>query len=258
MDENESISNESPTISETEQEMIADQQESPSTEVDLLLAELEKAGVTTADQLKDKFIAGRETGNMANQLGEARRQIAELHELLRYREERATKEEPGYDDDSGVDVRRLLREEIEAHDARKAAAQVEAQKQIQAMWSGIQQDEDYHLVKDIWETKLKDPAFVFGIQQGQLNPVSEYTNTVRAYYKGMLKKTVDVMKKTYGKDQPSPPHVEQGTSTPSLPGNQPPIGGNDKINKMKDKVDKGGILTQEQELEALVAVLGGE
>jgi hypothetical protein len=222
------------------------------TNVTALISELERAGVTNTEQLQGKLVASREAGNLAVQLGDTRKKVADLETLLASQQ---PNEEPfGTDYNETVDIRKVLREEIEANDNRKMKAQVDAQNQIQAVWQDIQTDEDYPLVKEIWESKLQDPAFVFQIQQGQVNPGREYTNVVRGFYKGIAKKSADAIKALQSGGVITPPHVETGVSgVPVQPGkitvNQ------QKITDLTKKVNEGGNLTQAEELDALLATL---
>jgi len=219
-------------------------------DVNSLLAELEKAGVTNADQLQGKLAASREAGNMANQLGDTRKRVAELEGLLA-----SQPPEDSFDYDGSADIRKVLREEIEANDNRKMKAQVEAQNQIRALWGEIQNDEDYPLVKDIWEAKLQDPNFIFQLQNGQVNPSREYTNIVRGFYKGSAKKSADAIKALQSGGMPEPPHVEGGNQgvPPKAAGEA--TASQKRMDELTDKVNKGGLLTQEEELDALLASL---
>jgi len=246
-----------PNIAEEEPKVEA-KVEAPTTDVNALIAELEKAGVTNPEQLQGKLVASREAGNLSNQLGDARREIAELRDMLTSRPREETNEFESYNDES-ADLRSILRQEIEAHDLRKTKIQIETQKKVNAMWGEIQGDEDYHLVKEVWEGKLKDPDFVFQIQQGQTNPVKAYNNVVRTFYKGIAKKSLDTIKTLQSGGSITTPHVEDGeTGTPSIPGvtGKPPKG-DDVIKQLGEKLDKGELLTEDEELNAIAAALRG-
>jgi len=246
-----------PTI-EKEEPKAEVKEEVPTTDVDTLIAELEKAGVTNPEQLQGKLIASREAGNLSNQLGDARREIAELRDMLTSRPAGAEKEfEPNYDE--GADLRTILRQEIEAHDQRKTKVQIETQKRVNAMWGEIQGDESYPLVKEIWEGKLKDPDLIFEIQQGKTNPIKAYNNVVREFYKGIAKKSLDTIKTLQSGGQITTPQVIDGeTQTPSIPGGGKEIPeGKEVIKQLGEKLDKGELLSEDDELNAIAAALKG-
>ena len=230
--------------------------EVPTTDVDALITELEKAGVTKPEQLQGKLVASKEAGNLSNQLGDARREIAELRDMLTSKP--AEKEfEPN--DDEGADLRTILRQEIEADRQRQTKVQIENQRKVNAMWNEIQGDEDYHLVKDVWEEQLKDSDFIFNIQQGKTNPVKAYNDVVRKFYKGIAKKSVDTIKTLQSGGKVTTPQVIDGeTHTPSIPVNGKEIPeGKEVIKQLGEKLDKGELLNEEDELNAIGAALKG-
>lgn len=241
-----------PTIPEGEPTEVVT--ELVATDVEALVAELEKAGVTNTEQLQGKLAASRETGNMANQLGETRRELSELKTLLTPSQPKPNADYESLNEE--VDLGAVVRREIKADRAEQMKAQAEAQKQVQAVWSEIQSDEDYPLVKEIWEGKLQDPNFVFQIQQGQVNPSRAYTDIVRGYYKGIAKRSVDTIKQLQGGAIIEPPHVEGGeTQTITIPGAGDEPKSKETLAKLGEKLDKGGLLTEQDELAAIEAAL---
>lgn len=257
MAEEKVVTEELPTMEEEPKVEAEVKTEAPTTDIDALVAELEKAGVTNTDQLQGKLVASREAGNLSNQLGEARREIAELKDFMASNRQRSTGEELEYQETpNGNDLESMIGKVLDKHDQKKLETQNKIQKAVNEMWGEISSDEDYHLVKEIWEKKMTDPNFTFQIQQGQLNPVKAYNNVVRAYYKGIAKKSVDTIKTLQGGGK-APPHVEQGgTETPGVPtvGGEPPESG-ETIKKLNKKLDKGGTLTEADELNAITAAL---
>jgi len=63
---------------EPKKEEVKTAEETPATNVDALIVELEKAGISDVQQLEGKLMASSQAGNLANQLGTAREEIAEL------------------------------------------------------------------------------------------------------------------------------------------------------------------------------------
>jgi len=255
----EKVVTEDPTIqkegSEAEAEAKVEAKvEDPTTDIDALITELEKAGVTNTEQLQGKLTASREAGNLSNQLGNARQEIAELKMLIS--NPRQTGNEFSENEQS-PDLESIIGKVLDKHDQKKAKVQAEIQKTVNDMWSEIQNDEDYHLVKDIWEEKLKDSNFIFQIQQGQANPVKSYNNVVRTYYKGIAKRSVDTIKTLQGGTKNGALHVEEaGTQTVSIPG-VTTLENKTVLKELREKLDKGQLLTEADEMKALEATLKG-
>ena len=109
---------ETPTLAEEEPKK-EEKKESPTTDVDGLIAELEKAGVSNVEQLEGKLIASSQAGNLANQLGTARDEIAALSAALKESNERTRSEQPLVEEETDLsgmikrDVRAAMKEERE-------------------------------------------------------------------------------------------------------------------------------------------------
>ena len=247
---------ETPTLAE-EKPKKEEKKESPTTDVDGLIAELEKAGVSNVEQLEGKLIASSQAGNLANQLGTARDEIAALGAALKESNERTRSEQPLVEEETDLsgmikrDVRAAMKEERE--EENKVYRQ--AQQTSLAMWNAIQNDPNYHLVKDVWEAKIADPNFTVKTQQGLHNPYKEYTDTVLDYYKGIAKRSVETIKTLTGKSDVTVPHVEGEGQVAPPPSESEKSAQEEKLTRYKEKVDKGGRLTEEEELDALVANL---
>ena len=129
------------------------------------------------------------------------------------------------------------------------------QSATNAQWNAIVSDKNYAHVKAVWEDKLKDPNFVYQIQAGLVNPGQAYNETVVDFYKGMTQKAVGLVKQ-----------LQSGTSRKAplnLESNQVPVGrenelpeNTQKIKKLQEAVNTGKILSEDQELAALDALLG--
>jgi len=238
-----------PTTPEETPEEKVETQEAPSIDVDGLIAELEKAGVSKPEELQNKFVAAKEAGNLANQLGDTRRELAEIKTLMASQ----PKQQKDYDyepDNTGLDLEEVIGRALDKREQAKARKQAEAQQAILGMWNEIQSDDDYSLVKPVWEEKLKDPNFLFQVQQGMANPVKEYNKVVRGYYKGIAKRSVDTIKTLQGRsgDIATPMHVEGGDRIQQLPKDSTKE--ESRLKDLQDKANKG-TLTEEEELEAV-------
>lgn len=244
------MAEESPVIEEQTTE--TEEEQVPDTEN--LIEELKAAGVTNAQELQNKLKASAEVGNMAYKLGEERKEKAELLERLTSLESKITQSsEDDYSTDYGkpVDLQAEVRKAFRAErDAERKEAQ-QQQQNMMASWNRIQNDKDFHLVKPIWDEKLKDPNFVYSVQSGQVNPVEAYQETLRDYYKGIVSKSAETIEKLTG-GKVRTPVVEQGSSTAALPEEDEKE--QDKVlGKLQKKIDTGGQLTEAEELAALQA-----
>jgi len=219
-------------------------------EVGSLIAELEKAGVKTVDELSGKLRASREAGNLANQLGESRKEIAQLRELM---EASRHTPAPNFIDEESADLGTIIEQRVnktlDARDKRLAEQHRAQQEATLRTWSKIKTDKNYNLVKEVWEAKIKDPSYLYDVQTGNVSPLDEYNDTVVEYYKGIARRSVDTIKKLQGGGVTSPPpHMETGDRTPQLQKETTPTQA--RLKELKEKAAKG-LLTEEEELEAI-------
>ncbi len=241
---------ENPTIEEPIVEPIVEGTEAkaPETDVDALVKELEKAGVSTAKELQGKLRASQEAGNLAEMVGDQRKRIADLEQAAK-----VPPADPDYDYSEGqpIDIEAMMNNVM---DKREAKAR-HIQNQAMQIWQGIQADPDYGLVKEVWETKIKEAIFNMDIQTGKKNVQTEYMETVRKYYKGVAQRSHDTIKALQEGVVPTAPHVEGEAQLPGTPTQTTPE--SEVLIKAKEKVAKGGLLTEDEEMAALSAVLSG-
>jgi hypothetical protein len=223
------------------------------TEIEALLKTLEKAGVTTTQELQGKLTASREAGQLANLLGDANKRIADLEQASRM-----PTAEPEYDYSEGtpIDIESIVEKKLssvlDAREAKTRRAQHEAMK----IWQGIQTDKDYGLVKEVWEQKIKDSNFNMDIQSGSKNIATEYMETVREYYKGIARQSLETITQLQKGGAMATPHVEgEAQISHDFPADM--TKGQETIKKVQEKVNKGGRLTEDEELAALDAILKG-
>ena len=225
-------------------------EETPTIDVDGLIAELERAGVSNPEALEKKLVAAREAGNLANQLGQTRAELNEIKALLNQQSKPQQRDYDYESDNSGLDLEEIIGRTLDKRDKIKAQKAAEAQKAVYNMWNEINSDDDYELVKPIWEEKLKDQNFIFQVQQGMANPIKEYNKVVRGYYKGIAKRSVDTIKTLQGKggDIQAPMHVEGGDRVHQIPREETKSEG--RLKELLQKASKGS-LTEDEEMEAL-------
>ena len=183
-------------------------------DVDAFMAELEKAGVSTPSQLQGKLINAQGFDKVQSERDMLARELSGLRDEVTKLKTRAP-DTSAYDNDydnpgSTINIEDVVVKAMRKERAAEREEQVRQQQAIMQDWARIQGDEDYHLVQEVWESKLKDPNFVFKINSGQLNPVEAYTSTVRGYYKNMLLKAKDTITGLKGGKPVQTPHLEEG------------------------------------------------
>lgn len=221
-------------------------------EVNSLIAELEKAGVTNTEQLQNKLAVTKEYGKVVNMLGDLKAENKDLKKML----ESSRYQTNDYDSSDSTDLGDLINKVLDSREQKKMQQQQQVTQNVMKMWNDIQDDQDYGLVKDIWEAKLKDPNYVFKIQQGMTNPVQDYNQTVREYYKGIAKRSVDTIKTLQGGGKVKPPYVESGAArVPGVKSDSDESPQTAKLKALQERVDKGESLTEDEQAEALMASL---
>ena len=219
-----------------------------------LVAELEKAGLDI-HETKDIEAAIRSAGGLANQLGTARGEIAELKELIQtgqVREEQPYQQE---ETDLTTLMDRAVEKGLTKQREKDNKLNSEAQQASLSMYNAIQNDPDFHLIKDVWEKKTVDPNFQVKVQQGLTNPYVEYNTLIRDYYKGIARRSVETIKTLQGKGDITIPHVEGEGQVTAPRTEAEKTAQEEKMAKYKEKVDKGGKLTEEEEMDALMVSL---
>jgi len=236
-------------------------EEKPTIDVDSLVSELEKAGITNTDELSGKLRASQETGRLAQLLGDERKRTADYEARLRELENKpAPKQQDFMDYGEGqtIDIESAIERSVSKVINREKEAQRIAQEQNLKKWNFIQSDKDYNVVKDVWENKLKDPNFVYQVQSGAIDPVQNYNETKIDYYKTLLQKSHETLKTLHGTGKVAPPHLETGErSSANVVSETPSITEAEKRRAaLKEKTDKGHILTTEEELELIDTIFG--
>ena len=225
------------------------------TDVDGLMTELEKAGVTNTEELQGKLKASGEAGTAFRMLGDERKKSQELQEKLdtiQTRPQQPQQDYMDYPEGQSVDIESAIEKGVNKVLNRRDEVAKQAQEKSMAAWTYIQNDEDYLLVKDIWEEKLKDPGYVYQIQSGMIDPVNEYTSTLRKYYKTLLKKSHETITTMQG-GKVDPPHVETGERVPAnIVSEGKDVSAHRKLlDAMHKKIATGYVPTNEEE--ALIA-----
>ena len=237
-------------------------EEKPEVDVDGLVAELAKFGVENVSELSGKLEAGSQAGRLAQLLGDERKRTEALEAQLRTPPTPAPKQDfMDYGEGQTIDIEAA----IERNVTKSVKAVLDAEKQAQhdayqanlQKWNHIQQDGNYGLVKEVWESKMKDPNFVYQVQNNIVDPVQEYNNTVVGYMKKLLKQSHDTITTMQGGPKPAP-HTEKGERMPANMVSETPSGteADKRKAELKAKTDKGHLLTPEEELDLIDTIFG--
>lgn len=198
-----------PVIEESQEESKVE--ESAEINVDAVMQELEAIGKTKPEEIRGMYQASQSTGRYANEIGELRQEIQRL------RSERTAPQqppypEPEYGEGPPIDLKKVVKESVGEfwQDIQRQNNEM-YQRQMQEM-NAIYADEDYPLVKQVWEEHTKTPNFNMRINSGQTSPQREYDKVVRSYYRAVAKRSkeaLEVVSKKGGSVKP--PHIEAGS-----------------------------------------------
>lgn len=231
-------------------------------DVDGLLQTLSQFGIEDPKALSGKLDAGTQAGRLAQLYGEEKGKRAELEARLKELESQPKPRQHDFDYDNyqegqTIDIEAAIERSVSKVIEREKAQTRKAQEANLQRWNTINSDPNYGHVKEVWEAKLKDPNFSFKLNQGLVDPVSEYNATVVDYLKTLLKQSHDTIQKIRGGPKDAP-HVETGerssanmvSTTPSKSEFQK------KIDDAKEKVNKGGVLSSEEEVDLMDTIFG--
>ena len=255
----EGVVKESPTLEANEADSKPTTASVPETEkYSSLIAELEKAGVSNAKELEGKLRASKEVGQVNSILGSLRDRNSELEQMVRELSASQKKtRSAGYEDDpqpGAIDLGELVKKQVKGVIEEEKRASLMAQQRAWQAWNQIQSDEDYHLVSDKWEAKMRDPNFAIQLQAGTVDPIAEYQKVLRNHYKSSVKLAAETIKSLTTGMPAQKIHVE-GTARARQ---ETPVERSEnrkQVDSLKEKVNKGKLLSEDEELAALQAVL---
>lgn len=230
-------------------------------DVEGLISELERAGVSNTQELTGKLEASVQAGRLAQLLGEERNRTRQLEDELRKTAVQKPVDDYGVPS-TAIDIESTLERTVNRVLSKRDEAAALKQQRLIDTWNTISGDEDYPLVQPIWEEKLKDPKFVFAIQSGIKNPIDEYTKTVRNYYKNITKRAAETISQLRGGGAggvDKPPHMETGERTglhsKNLVAGKTGADTGKVVDNAKDKIKKQGALGDEEMLDILGTIM---
>jgi len=230
-------------------------------DVDGLLQTLSQFGIEDPKALSGKLDAGTQAGRLAQLYGEEKQKRGELEARLKELESRqkpSARQDFDYDnyqEGQTIDIEAAIERSVSKVINKEKEQTRKIQEANLQRWNQINNDPNYGYVKDVWEAKLKDPNFSFRISQGLADPVAEYNNTVVDYLKTLLKQSHDTIQTIRGGPKEAP-HMETGErSSANMVSETPRESDQEKnLKKLKEKVDSGTVLTQEEELSIIDSI----
>ena len=184
-------------------------------DVDALMGELTTLGKTTPESIRGMHTASQEIGNLNKILGEVR----EENRQLKYQNKPQPVSNDTYDEPSSVDLGALIRRELGTFWNEQQQSQNQAYQQTMQDLASVQGDEDYGIVKDVYEEHLKSPNVQMAINSGGSSYTKEYDRIVRRYYRGIAMRSKEALEQLTAKGaKVTPPHMESGSpSSPAVP-----------------------------------------
>ena len=224
----------------------------PKENVDDLIAELEKAGVKDPKQLQGKLDAGVQAGRLAQLLGDEKKLTAEKDaEIARLKAQPKEQDWDAYPEGKPIDIEAAIERSIDKTFSKREQVAKQVQEASIAAYNYIKSDQNFHLVKDVWDEKIKDPAYIYQVQTGQVDPVRDYSNTVVQYFQNVAQRSLETIKELSGGGASPVPHVESGeTRSPAniVSTDTAEPESVKKMRELKAKTDKGYLPTEEDEL----------
>lgn len=224
-----------------------------------LLGTLDKLGVKKSEQLVNMATASSQSGRVQNLLGDANRRIQELEAAL---SGRSAKPQAPIEDTNGqtIDLAALI-EERSGRAAERAVRKVvqemnEAQSRQWNEAMSIQADDDYGLVKEVWDKFVVTPEAQGRLRAGETTMKDLYGEVKVKYMKEMLRKSHDVIEGLASGVKPGQqklPHIEGG-ETRGTPTPEPDDEKKEKIQTIAEQ-RRSGKMNSDAALESIIKTL---
>lgn len=202
----------------------------PRAEMADVLAELERIGVKKPEQVANMARASSEAGRLANMVGEIRRENAELRRII---EQSVTKPQAQSWDGSPdtVDLGKLVEQSAAKavrgfYEEQVLKPQMQAREMLYRQMEEVQNDDDYPVVKDVFEQHIQAPRTQQALASGQTSLTNEYDRVVKQFYRKALGRSRDLLKSLHDAGAKpgakTVPHMESGTGNQYVPPEQKP------------------------------------
>ncbi len=206
-------------MAEKESPFIEEGESTPKPEekvdIEALAAKLEQFDVKDPQQLEGKLRNANDFAKMQSERDLFANELAQLRGEIQNMKSPAQPQTEDYmETGQPIDIESMVANSVnKALDARDQRA-AQHQQRMNQMWLKISGHKKYHLVKDEFEQRLRDPATVMQIQTGQIDPFEMYTDVLLDKYEGVTRETVKAFKQMQGATGVSPPHVESSARAP--------------------------------------------
>ena len=235
--------------------------EPPAGEIDVdgIMAKLNELDKTTPQAIDGMATASKESGRLAQLLGDERKRNEQLQvELNQSRNAPQPKTNDfdidNYQEGQPVDIEKAVESAVERVVSKREKIATEANQRSFAEQQSILTDKNYKVpeIRAAFEAVRNDPATVMQLQTGQITLSGLWHNVKDSYKDNLLAESRKVIDSLSGKS-PAPPHIERGGPTPQNLVQEQPKGeaAAERMKELKAKVNSGGILTEEEELEAI-------
>jgi len=201
----------SPSIG-TEEEPRTETRQTPNVNDDIT-ATLQKLGISSKEQIEGMATASKETGRMAQILGDVRQELSQTQAQLRAMQQAQQSRQPEQDLYNDLDERPLTMRELKSFYRDITEAQTTAQKQAWGEWSSIQNDPRYPAFKERFEKELQRPENQHALNTGQTNLRTLYKDVVVEGLMGVIVGMKDKIDQTETPGKRTPPHMESQTPT---------------------------------------------
>jgi len=228
-------------------------------DVDALMQTLDQFEVNSPEKLQGKLQNANDFSNMQSERDQYANELNAIRQELGNMRNQPAQPIDDYQEGQSVDIETLVSKSAAkavetALDARERRA-YENQKKMNDTWVKITGHPRYSLVKDEFETALKDPATVMKLQTGQVDAIQFFNDMVIEKVVGVARQASSAFKQMKGSGDIAPPHIEGNARVPQS--NQEELTAKDKkINELREKAAKPGGLRDEDQDALIDAALG--
>lgn len=216
--------------------------EESTVDIDSIMSTLETIGAKTSQDVENMHIASQQSGNMANLLGEARKELADLRTII---EKKDAAPAVTYDDygqpvqavvapqDIGAEVKKAIQEEK----ALELQAQQNYNAKLQRDMLKIEGDKFYSIVKEDWIKAQSDVKLQMRVQSGEISPYDAFIEIKDAKVLQTMQTLGNSYKDIQERGKINPPHMESGNGSPPPAENY--NNQNEAFQKVKDNSSGG-------------------
>jgi hypothetical protein len=230
-------------------------------DVDGLMAKLEKAGVTSIEDLDGKLAASSQAGNSARLLGEERKESQRLRDELTATQRPKPQQQQDfmdYGEGQTVNIEEAIEKSVTKVFTKQAENQRKAHEANLGAYNRIKNHPQYAFVEAEFEEKLKDPNYVYQVQNGVIDAEHDIRDMVIRKQQLLMKESHKTITQLAGGGTVAAPHVETGERSSSNLVSETPSGteGEKRMAALKAKTDKGYIMSTDEELGLIDDLLG--